>query len=341
MVDKKRKIGRREFIALSLGLAVGGISTEFLTGKFIDYESNCVRVEDDRLYALKANRSSTYQGYNIETNNLGMRDNRQLSFGKKPGTKRVLVIGDSHVMAHGVEMKDSFTHLLEERLNKRRDGSNYEVWPAGVCGYNARQEAAVLEHFKACSPDIVVVCSVDNDICLPLYLHSDSVYQSALLEIAGELWSKFNGSIHRKNWRGLINAPIDPETKLPLQEFDPALVDEKYASFVGPESMSSSYRMMVDSARKACARPIFFVDYCNLDPKREDKGISPLEKEMNIWAKEAGFEVIDIAPGITRTMNEKKLDYKRDLCVSPNDPHANEMRHRMIAEQLYSYLIEH
>lgn len=102
-----------------------------------------------------AGERSTTHGRPLTINSLGMRG-RERPREKPPGTKRILVLGDSFAWGYGVADKDVFTEVLEERLADA--GGAWEVWNASVLGWGTDQEYLFLRRDEFdLAPDIVVV----------------------------------------------------------------------------------------------------------------------------------------------------------------------------------------
>jgi hypothetical protein len=100
----------------------------------------------------------------IAINSAGVRDDE---IGPKvAGERRILVLGDSLVLAVQVPLQQTFCRQLESRLNARAGGSSrYRVINAGVQGYGPVEEALFYERVAArLQPDlVVVVIFVAND----------------------------------------------------------------------------------------------------------------------------------------------------------------------------------
>lgn len=84
---------------------------------------------------------------------------------KGPGERRIVVLGDSLVLAVQVDQRDTFCSVLEGRLNDRHDGHSYRVINAGVQGYGPVEEWLFFEHVIAdLRPDVVLIAVfVAND----------------------------------------------------------------------------------------------------------------------------------------------------------------------------------
>lgn len=82
---------------------------------------------------------------------------------KPPGTKRILVFGDSFVFGVGVDEGHTLTAHLA-RFLARSPGGSYEVINMGVGGYSTDQEYVLAQDVGLdLRPDIVVVVGCDND----------------------------------------------------------------------------------------------------------------------------------------------------------------------------------
>lgn len=104
----------------------------------------------------------TYQGVEVATNELGVRD-RHIER-KVDGELRILALGDSVTFGWGVPFEETFAKKLEGKL-KSRLGRPVRTVNSGVGGYNTTQEYAFLRaYFGTIDPDIVVLLYVSNDI---------------------------------------------------------------------------------------------------------------------------------------------------------------------------------
>jgi lysophospholipase L1-like esterase len=98
----------------------------------------------------------------LRYNSQGFRDNERSAL-KPPGTRRILVLGDSVTMGHGVEWPFLFSQVIQARLP-----SNAEVITIAMGGLNTPQEVHLLEQIGVTyDVDMVILNFVLNDADFP------------------------------------------------------------------------------------------------------------------------------------------------------------------------------
>ena len=120
-------------------------------------------------HVLKKNFSQDYRFLgndfvmHVQTNSLGHRDkeHNQDDF-KNRAVKKVLLLGDSFMFGHGINMKDHVATHLENMLNE--NGHRFSISNAGVSGWGTVQETTYArDHLKLFQPDIIVLLFCGND----------------------------------------------------------------------------------------------------------------------------------------------------------------------------------
>lgn len=118
-------------------------------------------------YELKKNyrdiRSDSWESF-AEINSHGQRDIER-TFAKPPGTKRILMLGDSVVLGLAIrDLDDTITRRLERLYAASHPDMPVEVLNFGLAGYCTRGEAELLRvKGVKYDPDLVVVVFVEND----------------------------------------------------------------------------------------------------------------------------------------------------------------------------------
>lgn len=115
----------------------------------------------------------------VEINSRGFHD-REHQYAKPPGVVRIVTLGDSFVAAIEVPLEDSFSRLLEKRLNELGAPTRFEVINLGVGGYSTVNEMLMFgEEGAKYRPDLVMVFFNDGDIRDNFHLTVDSVVPGA------------------------------------------------------------------------------------------------------------------------------------------------------------------
>jgi len=97
----------------------------------------------------------------FNTNSQGFRGAKEYSLQKPPGVYRVIVLGDSVALGHGVEDSETFSAVLERKLSEVRPA---EVINMGVSGFGTAEELIQLHNVGlAYQPDLVVLTYFQND----------------------------------------------------------------------------------------------------------------------------------------------------------------------------------
>jgi lysophospholipase L1-like esterase len=100
----------------------------------------------------------------IRINGSGVRDDEEIG-PKAPDERRIVLLGDSLVLAVQVSFEQTFGELLEKRLNAAPSPYHYRVINAGVQGYGPVEELHFFESVAAAlQPDLVIeTLFVGND----------------------------------------------------------------------------------------------------------------------------------------------------------------------------------
>jgi lysophospholipase L1-like esterase len=103
----------------------------------------------------------------LVSNSAGMRSSRPYG-PKKPGTFRIVCVGDSMVMGTAGREEDRWGDQIEQILHDlsvRIEGKDVEVYSVGIGSWSAINSATYLTHrLSAYAPDLVLYMAVDNDL---------------------------------------------------------------------------------------------------------------------------------------------------------------------------------
>lgn len=130
------------------------------------------------------NATGRYESTEFNThyhiNSIGLRDQE---YGEKgPNTFRILMLGDSYTEGDGVESNETFSKVLEARLNSEKRPLRYEVINAGVGSYSPLLEYLYLKREGLrLDPDLVILNLDMSDF------YDDISYTQSLTRDAGGL----------------------------------------------------------------------------------------------------------------------------------------------------------
>jgi lysophospholipase L1-like esterase len=119
-------------------------------------------------HRLQPNARTVYSTVEFSTplaiNPQGVRDDRSLG-AKRPGQRRIVVLGDSLVLSVQVPLQEAFTSVLERDLAEAAPEIDWQVVNAGVQGYGPVDDWLFYRHVvDALDPDLVlIVAFVAND----------------------------------------------------------------------------------------------------------------------------------------------------------------------------------
>ena len=115
---------------------------------------------DGEFYTVKSAATGwpPWEDYNRD----GMRD-REHAVERQPGTRRVMMLGDSVTLGYGLRPEQAYPQVLQDLLDAR--GPPAEVFNVAFSGWSTRQERIAYERIgRRYRPDDVVVAVCLNDI---------------------------------------------------------------------------------------------------------------------------------------------------------------------------------
>jgi lysophospholipase L1-like esterase len=235
---------------------------------------------------------------------------------RRPGTRRVLGIGDSVMFGWGVDEASCFLRVLERRWNADHPERPVEVINAAVPGYNTvMQVETLLTKGLALEPDLVVLDYVGNDLSLPNFLVRRTDYltlaRSFLLELLQRRTTEFR--------------PFEPAPREDRFQFasDPEQVPPEYSDLVGQAAFRAAMGRLAELGREHgfdvvvtthLAAPQHLVAVC----------------------AELGLPLVEVHPRLRSVMTERGIDRYRGsvLTLSDTDLHPSAVGHGIHAELL-------
>lgn len=282
---------------------------------------------------LRPDARINFYGQVLSTNAWGMRD-RERSLDKPDGVFRIAVLGPSHVMGSGVADDDTFTRLLEQRLNQGAgaSGRRFEVLNFGVAAYALTQQLAILDEKVArFKPDMVVftdspklVSPVIQHLLHTIVFHQDAPGFAGLnrvLQDSGVVALGRNGVPVPFDFARALAGHAGVKTRMPWAEADQRL------RRVADRVIQSTFDQMAHSARSHGAVPVFLaLDVVAPPPDHEVPALRQ--------AAASGMLVFDLF-GLWLG---KDADAMR---IAPWDNHLNRAGNEAVAERLAELMQGH
>lgn len=237
---------------------------------------------------------------------------------KPPGTRRIVLLGDSFTFGEGVRLEDTFGSRLQGILD--RDRATVEVLSFAVGGWGTANEIHYLENAgMSFGPDLVVVIYVLNDAGyaggLDLWRDFREQYQNRRLK-GSYLASYFYAAIARRTLARSYIEDLVGEAR------------EERRSWRESLAFLARGKQIAESAGARYAVAIFpFL--CDLD---ESYPFRSLHQMVSGFCERRGIAVLDLFDAF-----EGRSD--RELWVHPSDQHPNREGHRIAAEALAEFIV--
>ncbi len=255
---------------------------------------------------------------------------RPYQLDKRPGTFRILVVGDSFTWGVGVYSDDTYADRLERRLNALDPEVPIEVIAWARPGWNTEQELeAVREELPRLQPDLMILGFVLNDPEPSVYRQRD-VSQLVLERRTPGGW--LSAFLHRRSriYYTLYERFENVRQRRDLTAF--------YHDFYRD---SPAWRACVRALMgfKSLARehsfPLLLVIFPVFDSDLdEDYPYRDLHETVRATAEGLEITVLDLLP------TYKGMEARRLAIVPFTDAHPNELAHRIASDQLMMYLPE-
>lgn len=275
------------------------------------YARQVKRVSEDRElgHAHRANARAVLMGHDVTTNALGLRD-RDIDAAKKPGTVRVLMLGDSITFGWGVAQDLA----VPQRLDRALRGEGIEVINTGVGNYNTRMEVEyfLTEGYKL-KPDVVVLNYFINDA------EPTPSYDNSIFEKYSKAFVYFSA-----RWDSAMRRFRDTGQQTDWKTYYKGL----YENAVNPGGWSGAEKAIERAAAFSREHGMQFliVDYPEL---RELKPypFADVSARVRALADRLGVPYVDLLPSVA---NEPPSS----LWVTVPDPHPNARATELFAQAL-------
>lgn len=255
-------------------------------------------------------------------NNMGFRDDKDYYHEKEKGKLRVVFVGDSFTVGHGIKnISKRFSGIIEARLKEEMPDTNYEVYTLAQNGWDTVHEVDSLNRLMdvGFEADLIILCYNMNDI----------------------------------GWG-------TPETGMPFEYARPEnwlLSHSFFLNFLYARTMIFStkgvkdyygwlsdyytgrtwewQRMLLQELKALCAKKgikLKVAVFPLIPDMSKGFKMKSAHERVNAFFREEGIPYIDISDKF-RELPAKKL------MVNKFDAHPNEFAHKVIAEEIWDKLL--
>ncbi len=251
---------------------------------------------------------------------------------KRPGVRRIAMIGDSVVYGLHVDANEAFPQLLQEKLNAG-DASHVEVLNFGVPGYSTFQEYTQLKtRVLPLNPDLVIL-TLSRD---------DAETSPVVINVGGEM-TLFRNELEGV---GLLNNPVHwaafRHSYLYRFLYKHLAVSAEMIGAGTGEDPVAQWQNVLRSAELCRSRGIDFMvvfspallPYESSDDPAAAEGHRLLQRcfeQMLDLAAQSGIDHVNLGPLYDQRVGQLK--------IRPSDhDHLNPAGHRLVADKLFEKL---
>lgn len=257
----------------------------------------------------KPNRAAKLMGVTVDINSDGFRDREHRV--ERDNRKRFVFLGDSITLGWGVELKDTFKTILEEKMNFVGPA---EIINFSVGNYNTEQEVHLfLKKGLKYRPDTVVVFYFINDV--------------ELSKPKSKLWFLGHSQMITFFWSRLRALAVRFSPALSYKKYYAALYETNQPGFIRAQNAFLLLKKVCEE-RGIALRVVLIPEFHNLINY-------PFKKEHGMildFLKKNGIECLDLSPRFS------DCDDPMDLWVAVDDAHPNKKAHQMIARYVFDFL---
>ena len=274
-------------------------------------------------------------------NQKGLRD-RDYSYERTPGKKRILVLGDSFVWGFGVEQNQIFTEQLENLL------TNVEVINAGVSGYSTDQE---LLWFKSegvkYSPDLVilVVSGIDDsmnhlELVYVIYYKPRFTFgENGQLELQNVPVPQASAFMRSLYWGCRYSSLVN----FLIQNVRPAILQALYGQGSFETKKLETFKERDPSEQFTLT--LALIDEIRRTSETVNAQLMIVTNSIFWWPHQPGATYEELVRALRDNYPyvldiEASTGYSSEQMTIPHDGHWNQDGHRFVAEQILKFIEE-
>lgn len=257
-------------------------------------------------------------------NNVGLRDEKDYYFEKEAGKKRIVFIGDSYTVGHGIKnIKNRFTGIIETRLNMESQG-RYEVQTIAKNGWETNHEVDFFKYLieGGFDADTVILCFNINDISWAS--PERDINLASLYGAEPQGWL-----LTHSYFLNFLYVRINILFTNSARDYY-GWMKEAYSGPPWEEELMLLREFKKLCTKKGCKLKVAILPL--IDDLSAGFKMKSAHDKMASFLKEEGIPYTDLADRF------KKFPAK-ELTVNRFDAHPNEFAHTIIAEEIWNRLI--
>jgi len=251
-------------------------------------------------YQPKINFSAAFDGSIVQIpsttvawNSMRIRD-YEYTLEKPAGTYRIIILGGSFTFGWGVELDETFSKVLETRLNEKygtkKHGTmqrqDYQVINFGIPGYTAVQEAGLFSGKAAqMSPDLVIIAFHPSDLKdVEYHLNLSEQYENnKSLRLANNITSEEELRVH-------ISYLVKEHAKsVPFDELWNKMITQPYNDIAGLAAQKNISIILYSIIPDQAARP-------HLESEAARLNWRFVQSQVKYWTEEYRIHELDLHP---------------------------------------------
>lgn len=309
-------------ISLSIGSAVF-ILLLMETMTRLLWNTDRIKTQDHvDIIVNKSNSRVVHEGVTYRNNEFGLRDFKEVK--RKPGTKRILVLGDSFVFGNDIEEKDLVTTNIENYFKDKNP--SVEAINAGISGFDTSDEYNQLQKFVPIyKPDMIMVFFFTNDVLQEgkdiLTLNYRQFIKNKLCEHSR--FFEYLYYLYKRKFIEIIGAPkfLLPHDYFNLDDSKPGWVACKQA-ILNIKEYTSKYDM-----------ELIFIIIPTLASLNENYPFKELREKLRNLFEINKIRYVDLFDTYTPYQPE-------ELWASPANSHWNGLGTKLASQQIGKYITE-
>lgn len=275
-------------------------------GNALDITRRIVLIDPDRGWRQKANLDTTFLGFPLTTNEVGLRDDSMSSIQSFDGHK-ILVLGPSSAFGWGVSAADTYSAYLEDMMG---GGESVKVINAGQIGYSSYQGLLYAdEMLDSVGPGIVILAYGVNDLDRHRFY-----FQSPLSDAAefARPHSRISLYAHRLVFSNALTSLMYKAAQS-MRSSSPAVSNDVVR--VSLEDFAGNMRLLAQKVLDAGALPIFVTTAVNMptdfaasdEPQRIAEGVVAYNQVLRKLSQDMNVPIADIDGRFAQGIQRAKL----------------------------------